>query len=142
MTILVVNGPNLNLLGKREPAIYGTTTLTDVEKKLKKRFPKVTFDFFQSNDEGALIDRIQQAVDEDFDGVIINPGAYSHYSYALRDALSLLKIPVVEVHVSNIHAREEFRRQSVTAAVCKGVITGFGVAGYELAAQFVVDSRS
>ena len=139
MKILIINGPNLNLLGKREPAIYGTTTLTDIESRLKKRFPNVQFEFFQSNHEGALIDQLQKVIDGSFDGVVINPGAYSHYSYAIRDAIAALKTPVVEVHISNIHAREEFRRHSVITPVCKGVVAGFGDMGYELAVKFLVE---
>ena len=139
MKILVINGANLNLLGIREPAIYGPTTLTDIENRLKKRFPNVQFEFFQSNHEGALIDQLQKAIDGAFDGVVINPGAYSHYSYAIRDAIAALKTPVVEVHISNIHAREEFRRHSVITPVCKGVVTGFGNMGYELAVKFLVE---
>ena len=139
MNILIMNGPNLNLLGKREPAVYGTTTLADIESRLKKRFPNVQFEFFQSNHEGALIDQIQKAIDGTFDGVVINPGAYSHYSYAIRDAIAVLKIPVVEVHISNVHAREEFRRHSVITPVCNGVVAGFGDMGYELAVKFLVE---
>jgi 3-dehydroquinate dehydratase-2 len=139
MKILVINGPNLNLLGKREPAIYGTTTLTDIESRLKKRFPNVQFEFFQSNHEGALIDQLQKTIDGGFDGVVINPGAYSHYSYAIRDAIAALKMPVVEVHISNVHAREEFRRHSVITPVCKGLVAGFGDMGYELAVKFLVE---
>ena len=142
MRILVINGPNLNLLGKREPAIYGTTTLTDIETRLKKRFPNVQFDFFQSNHEGALIDQLQKAIDGTFDGVVINPGAYSHYSYAIRDAIAALNTPVVEVHISNVHAREEFRRHSVITPVCKGVVAGFGNMGYELAVKFLVEPNT
>jgi 3-dehydroquinate dehydratase-2 len=142
MKILVVNGPNLNLLGKREPAVYGTLTLADIENRLKKRFPNVQFEFFQSNHEGAMIDRLQQVIDGGFDGVVINPGAYSHYSYAIRDAIAALKTPVVEVHISNVHAREEFRRHSVITPVCKGVVAGFGDMGYELAVKFLVEQHT
>jgi 3-dehydroquinate dehydratase-2 len=142
MRILVVNGPNLNLLGKREPAVYGTTTLWDIESRLKDRFPAVKFEFFQSNSEGALIDCLHKAMDGAFDGVVINPGAYAHYSYAIRDAISALQTPVVEVHLSNVHAREQFRRHSVTASVCKGVVVGFGSMSYEFAVQFIVESKS
>ena len=142
MRILVINGPNLNLLGKREPAVYGTTTLWDIESRLKKRFPQVQFEFFQSNHEGAMIDQLQKAMDGAFDGVVINPGAYSHYSYAIRDAIAALKTPVVEVHISNIHAREEFRRHSVITPVCKGVVAGFGEMSYELAVKFLVEPGS
>ena len=139
MRILVVNGPNLNLLGTREPELYGATTLWDIEKKLKEVFPKIAFEFYQSNSEGAIIDTLHKAVGGAFDAVIINAGAYSHTSYAIRDALSMLKIPAVEVHLTNIHAREEFRHTSVTAPVCKGIIAGLGAKGYELAVRFLVE---
>lgn len=142
MRILVVNGPNLNLLGKREPAVYGSETLWDVESRLKAKFPSAKFEFFQSNSEGALIDCLQKAVDSAFDGVVINPGAYAHYSYAIRDAISVLQTPVVEVHISNVHARDEFRHLSVIAPVCKGVIAGLGITGYELAVRYLIESKS
>jgi 3-dehydroquinate dehydratase-2 len=137
---MVVNGPNLNLLGKREPSLYGTTTFWDIENQLKKKFPDVVFEYFQSNSEGALIDHIHKAVDGAFDGLAINPGAYAHYSYAIRDAISTLKIPVVEVHMTNVYAREEFRHQSVIAPVCKGVVAGFGAMSYLLAVQFLIEA--
>lgn len=140
MRILVVNGPNLNLLGKRELAIYGKTTLWDIENRLKKKFPKVKFEFVQSNSEGAMIDALQKGMAGAFDAVVINPGAYGHYSYAIQDAVAALKIPVVEVHLTNIYAREEFRRQLVIAPVCKGVITGLGPMGYELAVQYLLEA--
>jgi 3-dehydroquinate dehydratase-2 len=139
MRILVANGPNLNLLGTREPELYGTTTLWDIEQELKKQFPKIEFEFYQSNNEGAIIDTLHKAVGGAFDAVIINAGAYSHTSYAIRDALSMLKIPAVEVHLTNIHAREEFRHTSVTAPACKGIIAGLGAKGYELAVRFLVE---
>ncbi len=142
MRILLINGPNLNLLGKREPSLYGTTTFWDIENRLKKKFPDVIFEYFQSNSEGALIDHIHQAVDGAFDGLVINPGAYAHYSYAIRDAISTLKIPVVEVHMTNVYAREEFRRHSVIAPVCKGVVAGFGAMSYLLAVQFLVEEAA
>lgn len=142
MRILVINGPNLNLLGKREPALYGSTSFWDIENKLKKRFPSVVFEYFQSNSEGALIDHVHKAVDGAFDGLAINPGAYAHYSYAIRDALAILKIPVVEVHMTNVYAREEFRHHSVTAPVCKGVVAGFGAMSYVLAVEFLVEAIS
>ncbi|MEK6755636.1 MAG: type II 3-dehydroquinate dehydratase [Bacteroidota bacterium] len=140
MRILIINGPNLNLLGKRETDVYGTTTLWDVETRLKKKFPDVKFEFYQSNSEGTIIDMLHSAKDGAFDAVIINPGAYAHYAYAIRDAISALEIPVVEVHLTNIHAREEFRHKSVIAPVCSGVIAGFGGIGYELAVQFLVEA--
>jgi len=135
MQILIINGPNLNLLGKREPEIYGRETLKDLQVRLRKRFPKIGFEFFQSNIEGELVNALHRAFEGTFGGVIINPGAFTHYSYALRDAVAALKVPVVEVHLSNIYGREEFRRVSVIAPVCKGVITGFGLKGYELAVR-------
>jgi 3-dehydroquinate dehydratase-2 len=142
MRFLVINGPNLNLLGKREPSLYGTTTFWDIENELKKRFPSVVFEYFQSNSEGALIDHIHKAVDGAFDGLAINPGAYAHYSYAIRDALAILKIPVVEVHMTNVYKREEFRHHSVTAPVCKGVVAGFGAMSYVLAVEYLVEAVS
>jgi len=142
MRILVINGPNLNLLGKREPTLYGTTTFWDIENQLKKKFPDVIFEYYQSNSEGALIDEIHKAVDGAFDGLAINPGAYAHYSYAIRDAISILRIPVVEVHMTNVHAREEFRHRSVIAPVCRGVVAGFGAMSYVLAVEFLVAAAS
>jgi 3-dehydroquinate dehydratase-2 len=142
MRFLVINGPNLNLLGKREPSLYGTTTFWDIENELKKRFPSVVFEYFQSNSEGALIDHIHKAVDGAFDGLAINPGAYAHYSYAIRDALAILRIPVVEVHMTNVYKREEFRHHSVTAPVCKGVVAGFGAMSYVLAVEYLVEAVS
>lgn len=134
---MIINGPNLNLLGKREPEIYGKTTLPEIENDLKKKFPGVTFEFHQSNHEGEIIGWLQKALDGACDAVILNPGAYTHYSYAIRDAVDAVNVPVVEVHLTNVHAREEFRRISVIAPVCKGVIAGFGPAGYSLAVQFL-----
>jgi 3-dehydroquinate dehydratase-2 len=136
MTILIVNGPNLNLLGEREPEIYGSTTLADIEVLLRAAFPHHSLLFFQSNHEGELIDRLHVAFrDTSLNGLIINPGGFSHTSVALRDALSALRIPKVEVHLSNIHAREAFRHTSVTAGACNGLISGFGVSSYRLGIQ-------
>lgn len=140
MRILVVNGPNLNLLGKREMAIYGKTTLWDIENRLKKKFPKVKFEFYQSNSEGVIVDTIQKGMDGAFDAIVINPGAYGHSSYAIRDAIAALKIPVVEVHLTNVHAREEFRHKLVLTEVCKGIIAGLGPMGYELAVQYLLEA--
>jgi 3-dehydroquinate dehydratase-2 len=139
MHILIVNGPNLNRLGKRETEIYGTTTLRDIESRLKKKFPDLEIEFYQSNSEGDIIDKLQRAADGAAHGVIINPGAYAHYSYAIRDALSALQIPVVGIHLTNVHAREKFRHASVTPSACKGVIAGFGPMSYELAVRFLVE---
>jgi 3-dehydroquinate dehydratase-2 len=141
MRILVANGPNLNLLGKREPETYGTTSLWDIENHLKKTFPDSKFEFFQSNSEGALIDVLQKAFKGEYDAVILNAGAYTHYSYAIRDCVALLPVPTVEVHITNVHAREEFRRKSVIAPVCRGVIAGFGAMSYELAVRFLLAKK-
>ncbi|MCU0454542.1 MAG: type II 3-dehydroquinate dehydratase [Bacteroidetes bacterium] len=141
MRILVLNGPNLNLLGKREPEIYGTRSLWDLENDLQKAFPDVKLEFLQSNHEGALIDALNKCMDGMMAGVVINPGAYTHYSYAIRDAIAALKIPVIEVHISNIHAREEFRSKSVTSPVCRAVFAGAGLKGYELAIRFLTENK-
>lgn len=133
-TILVVHGPNLNLLGTREPDVYGRTTLEQINRDLlalADRFG-VAMETFQSNSEGALIDRLQAARGV-VDGIIINPAAYTHTSVALRDCLSAVQLPTIEVHLSNIHAREEFRHKSLTAPVCMGQICGLGALGYQLA---------
>ncbi|PGT87636.1 type II 3-dehydroquinate dehydratase [Bacillus sp. AFS040349] len=134
MKVLVINGPNLNRLGLREPEIYGSKTLTDLEKDLLTFGEKVSCEVtcFQSNHEGDLIDAIHEA-SEQYHGIVINPGAFTHYSYAIRDAIASISIPVIEVHISNIHAREEFRHTSVTAPVTVGQIIGLGFKGYELA---------
>ncbi len=135
MKILVVNGPNLNMLGKREPEIYGSTSLEQMNADLRREYPDIVFTFFQSNNEGALIDALQGVQGRAVDGIILNPGAFTHTSYAIRDAIAGLDVPVVEVHLSNIHAREEFRHRSVTAGVCAGQITGFGARSYSLAVE-------
>ena len=134
MKILVLNGPNLNLLGQREPGVYGTETLADISLSLENlaRQLKVELCFAQSNHEGELIDLLHMAVHE-YSGIVFNPGAFAHYSYALRDSISAISIPVVEVHISNIHNREEFRHHSVLAPVTAGQILGFGSLGYQLA---------
>lgn len=135
MKILVLNGPNLNMLGKREIDQYGTFDLNDIEKELKKEF-NFTFDFFQSNHEGELIDKIQSAPNY-FDGLVINPGGFSHTSVAIRDALSICKIPKVEVHISNLARREDFRQRLITASVCDGYISGFQIKSY-IAAVYLI----
>jgi len=129
--ILVINGPNINMLGMREPAVYGKITLADIEKNvssLAKKL-KVEVEFFQSNHEGEIVDKIQNNAKRIF-GIIINPAAFTHTSIAIRDALTSISVPAIEVHISNIHAREEFRHTSYTAAVVMGQITGLGIDGY------------
>ncbi|NNN10925.1 MAG: type II 3-dehydroquinate dehydratase [Acidimicrobiaceae bacterium] len=139
--VLVVNGPNLNMLGRREPTIYGSESLADVESRLRAvaNDLEVNLDFFQSNHEGAIIDRLHEAFGN-YDGIIINPGAFTHYSYAIRDAFAAIKIPFVEIHISNIHTRETFRHSSVLAALAIGQIAGLGIYGYELALKGLINT--
>ena len=133
MTILILNGPNLSRLGKREPEVYGYRTLDDINLELMESFPELSIEFFQSEDEGALLEKLFHIEDKGgYAGVVLNAGALTHYSIALRDAISAVTIPVVEVHLSNIYAREEFRRTSVISEVCVGVISGFGANSYHL----------
>ena len=138
MKLLVLNGPNLNLLGKREPDVYGHVSLSAIEKSLRETYPGIEFEFFQSNHEGELIDRLQNSERDGFDGVIFNPAGYSHTSVALRDAIAAIDTPVIEVHISNISAREHFRHRSVTAAAAVGSISGLGIAGYRLAVTYFI----
>ncbi|HHY82290.1 MAG TPA: type II 3-dehydroquinate dehydratase [Clostridiales bacterium] len=139
MKLLVINGPNLNLLGGREPNIYGSETYSDLISGLKAYAQKMgaELDAFQSNHEGQLIDCLHNAIGV-YDGIIMNPGAYTHYSYALRDAVLAAGLPVIEVHISNVHKREAFRHVSVTAPACIGQITGLGTQGYYLAVDYFI----
>ena len=141
MKILIINGPNLNLLGKRDTAIYGAESLSDINDFIKNHFDTDLFEFFQSNHEGDIIDKIH-STGEDYAGIVMNPGAYAHYSYAIRDAIDASSLPVIEVHLSNIYEREEFRHVSVTAPVCAGIITGEGKQGYIKAVEKIRKTHS
>ena len=134
MKIQIINGPNINLLGKREPSIYGAKSFEDYLEELKVAYPDIEFSYFQSNVEGLMIDKIHE-VGFDYDGIVLNAGAYTHTSIALQDAIRAVKTPVVEVHISNVHAREEFRHKSMIACACVGVICGFGLNSYRLAVE-------
>lgn len=134
MKIIIINGPNLNLLGKREPAIYGSMSFEDYLKGLQRKFPAVELFYFQSNIEGEIIDKLHE-VGFDFDGVVLNAGAYTHTSVGIGDAVKAIETPVVELHISNVHSREDFRHKSYIAANAHGVIFGFGLKGYDLAIQ-------
>jgi len=134
MTIQIINGPNLNLLGVREPDIYGSMSFDDFLPRLRACFPDVQIDYFQSNIEGELIDKLQ-AVGFQCDGIVLNAAAYTHTSIALADCIRAISAPVVEVHISNVHQREDFRHQSMIAAACRGVICGFGLDSYRLAIE-------
>ena len=134
MKILIINGPNLNLLGRREPGIYGQTSFDDFLPQLRQRYPDVEIDYYQSNIEGELIDKMQLAGFES-DGIVLNAGAYTHTSIALHDCIRAIKSPVIEVHISNVHQREEFRHKSMISSACRGVICGFGLDSYRLAIE-------
>ena len=138
--IAIINGPNLNLLGVRQPEIYGSNTMEGYLKTLREKFPLEPIEYFQSNCEGEIIDHLHKLgfEKEDCKGIVINPGAYSHYSYAIADAISSISVPVVEVHISNIMGRETFRHTSVTAPSCRGMLTGFGLKGYEMGVSFLL----
>lgn len=135
--IAIINGPNLNLLGKREPGIYGNQSFEEYFSELQSKFPSVEFHYYQSNVEGELINELQR-VGFDFDGIVLNPGGYTHTSVAIGDAIASIKTPVVEVHISNVHAREEFRKLSHVSAKAVGSIIGLGLKGYELGVDFLV----
>ena len=134
MKLQIINGPNLNLLGQREPDVYGRRTFEDYLDELRRAYPNVTIDYFQSNCEGALIDKIHEAGFQ-CDGIVLNAGAYTHTSIALHDAIKAVTAPVVEVHISNVHSREPYRRQSMIAPACLGVVCGFGLDSYRLAVE-------
>lgn len=134
MKIQIVNGPNLNLLGVREPGIYGSDSFESYLPKLREQYPDVEIEYYQSNVEGELINKIQE-VGFSFDGIVLNAGAYTHTSIALHDCICAIKCPVVEVHISNVHQREEFRHHSFISAACKGVVCGFGLNSYRLAIE-------
>lgn len=138
MRIQIINGPNINLLGKREPSIYGAVTFEDYLAKLRSNYPEIQIDYYQSNVEGEMINKIHE-VGFNYDGIIMNAGAYTHTSIALQDAIKAVTAPVIEVHISNIHARESFRHVSMIACVCKGVICGFGLNSYRLALEALLD---
>ena len=134
MKIQIINGPNINLLGKREPGIYGARSFEDYFDELKGRYPEVEFDYYQSNVEGEMINKLHE-VGFDYDGIVLNAGAYTHTSIALQDAIRAIKSPVIEVHISNVHQREEFRHKSMISCACVGVICGFGLNSYQLGVE-------
>ncbi len=137
MKIAIINGPNLNLLGTREPGIYGSQTFEEYYAQLKQAYPAIEFAYYQSNVEGELINHLQ-FYGQSYDGIVLNPGGYTHTSVAIGDCIAAIKTPVIEVHISNVHAREEFRKISHVSAVSKGSIIGLGLKGYELAVQWLV----
>lgn len=140
MRIQIINGPNLNLLGVREPAIYGKKGFEEFLHVLQNSYPDVCIDYYQSNVEGELINKIHE-VGFDMDGIVLNAGAYTHYSLALMDAIKSVNTPVIEVHISNVHQREEYRHHSVISSACKGVICGFGLDSYRLAIEALIHAK-
>jgi 3-dehydroquinate dehydratase-2 len=140
MKLLIINGPNLNLLGNREPDVYGSRTFENYLSQLKSGFPDTTFSYFQSNVEGEIINELHSAM-TNVDAVILNAGGYTHTSVSISDAVAAIKLPVIEVHISNIHAREEYRHQSLLAKNCIGVITGFGLDSYRLAVEALLNKK-
>lgn len=141
MKIQIINGPNINLLGKREPSIYGSVSFEEYLSGLRNKYPEIQVDYYQSNIEGEMINVIQQTGFE-VDGIILNAGAYTHTSIALQDAIRSITAPVIEVHISNVHARESFRHISMIAGACKGVICGFGLDSYRLAIEALLNTKS
>jgi len=140
MNIQIINGPNLNLLGKRETSIYGSESFEDFLETLKKRFPSLSLHYYQSNVEGELVNKLHE-VGFSFDGIVLNAGAYTHTSVAIHDAIGGIKTPVVEVHISNVYAREEFRHKSLITSKCAGMLTGFGMEGYALALTYLMNRK-
>lgn len=141
MRIQIINGPNINLLGKREPSVYGTVSFEEYLLELRKRYPSVDIHYYQSNIEGEIINKIQE-VGFDFDGVILNAGAYTHTSIAILDAIRAVTTPIIEVHISNVYARESFRHHSVISSACAGVVCGFGLNSYRLALEALLDKMN
>ena len=140
MNIQIINGPNLNLLGKRETSIYGSESFEDFLETLKKRFPSLSLHYYQSNVEGEIVNKLHE-VGFSFDGIVLNAGAYTHTSVAIHDAIGGIKTPVVEVHISNVYAREEFRHKSLITSKCAGMLTGFGMEGYALAVSYIMGRK-
>lgn len=140
MRIQIINGPNINLLGKREPSIYGAVSFEEYFRKLVSQYPEVEFAYYQSNVEGEMINKIHE-IGFSFDGIILNAGAYTHTSIALQDALRAVTTPAIEVHISNVHTREEFRHKSMISCACKGVICGFGLDSYRLAVEAFINLK-
>ena len=140
MRIQIINGPNINLLGKREPSIYGAVSFEEYFRKLVSQYPEVEFAYYQSYVEGEMINKIHE-IGFSFDGIILNAGAYTHTSIALQDALRAVTTPAIEVHISNVHTREEFRHKSMISCACKGVICGFGLDSYRLAVEAFINSK-
>ena len=140
MKIQIINGPNINLLGKREPSIYGSQSFDDYLVELKKCYPQVEFEYYQSNVEGEMINKLHE-VGFDYDGIVLNAGAYTHTSIALQDAIRAVSAPTIEVHISNVHQREEFRHRSMISCACIGVICGFGLDSYRLAIEALLERR-
>ncbi len=140
--IQIINGPNLNLLGRREPEIYGFQDFDSYLNYLKNKYPQINFSYFQSNFEGQIVEQLQKALDSDVDGIILNAGAFSHYSYAIYDAIKLIRKPVIEVHISNIFSREPFRSNSILSPVVTGIISGFGLHSYEMAVVYLLNLKN
>ncbi|MDX2248611.1 MAG: type II 3-dehydroquinate dehydratase [Bacteroidia bacterium] len=142
MKILIINGPNLNMLGRREPEIYGKETFEDILSELSTRFQGIEILYFQSNHEGDIVSRIQETLDENLAGLVLNMGAYTHYSYAIFDALNMVKALKVEVHLSHLYSREPFRHKSVISPACQGMISGLGKMGYRMAIEWIVEKNA